>query len=65
MRIVKDPTHIENHAICMKSFRSISYADMKGLNKEVCEQFNSLLRSIQKSVTLKATTYYEIFCSIL
>ena len=51
MRIVKDLTH----TCCMKSFRSTSYADMKGLNKEVCEQLNSLLRSIQKSVTLKAT----------
>ena len=51
MRFVTDPLHIENHTSCMESFRSTSYADMKVLNKEACEQFNSLLRSIQKSVT--------------
>ena len=51
MRFVTDSLHIENNTSCLKSFRSTLYADMKVLNKEACEQFNSLLRSIQKSVT--------------
>ena len=51
IRVATDPLHVENHTTCSKSFQSTIYTDMKHLNREACEQFNSLLRSVQQSVT--------------
>ena len=49
--ITSDPLHIENHSTCSDSFQSTKYKHLKGLNKEACEQFNSILRRIQTSLT--------------
>ena len=51
LRFATDPLHCENHSTCSQAFQSHIYADMKALNKEACEQFNSVLRSVQHSVT--------------
>jgi hypothetical protein len=48
LRFATDPLHGDNHTI---QFQSTMYKDLKVLNKEACEQFNSLLRSVQQSVT--------------
>ena len=51
LRFVTDPLHCDNHCTCSQVFQSHIYADLKALNKEACEQFNSVLRSVQHSVT--------------
>ena len=51
LRIVSDPLHADNHTACCKSFSSRMHTDLNPLNKEACEQFNSLLRSVQSSVS--------------
>ena len=51
MKFRSDPLHINNHTTCSDSFQSTLYSDMRKLNKEACEQFNSLLRSVQASVS--------------
>ena len=51
LRFVTGPLHCENHSTGSQAFQSHIYADMKALNKEACEQFNSVLRSVQHSVT--------------
>ena len=51
MRFATDPLHCENHTTCSESFQSKAYKDLNPLNKEACEQFNSILRSVQQSVT--------------
>ena len=51
MKFASDPLHIENHSTCSDSFKSTVHSEMKQLNKEACEQFNSLLRSVQTSVS--------------
>ena len=51
MKFTSDPLHIDNHTTCSDSFQSTLYSDMRKLNKEACEQFNSLLRSLQASVS--------------
>ena len=51
MRFASDPLHIYNHSTCSESFKSIIYPDMKRLNKEAAEQFNSIIRSVQSSVS--------------
>ena len=40
--ITSDPLHIPNHSTCSSAFQSIRYDDLKPLNKEACEQFNSV-----------------------
>ena len=50
-RFVTDPLHIDNHTSCSETFKSTLYSDLKKQNKEACEQFISILRSIQHSVT--------------
>ena len=49
--LASDPLHIPNHTTCSESFQSILYNELKPLNKEACEQFNSLMHSIQTSLT--------------
>ena len=51
LRFVTDPLHIDNHSSCSEAFKSTMYSDLKSKNKEACEQFNSLLRNVQQSVT--------------
>ena len=49
--VTTDPLHVYNHTSCSESFKSTLYPDMKKLNREACEQSNSLLRNVQQSVT--------------
>ena len=58
MLITSDPLHIPNHTTCNMSFHSNKYEELKPLNKEACEQFNSLLRSIQTSLTYMSYEHY-------
>ena len=58
MLITSDPLHIPNHTTCNKSFHSNKYEELKPLNKEACEQFNSLLRTIQTSLTYMSYEHY-------
>ena len=53
-------THIQTakHTTCNESFQSKHYEELKPLNKEACEQFNSLLRSIQTSLTYISFEHY-------
>ena len=51
LRFSTDPLHIENHSSCSESYQSTMYQDLKAQNKEACEQFNSILRSVQQTVT--------------
>ena len=51
IRIVSDPLHADNHTACAPSYNSKDYPDMKLVNAEACEQFNSLLLSIKSSVS--------------
>ena len=41
IQLASDPLHIFNHTTCLDSFHSSLYDDLKPLNKEGCEQFNS------------------------
>ena len=50
-RFITNPIHSENHTTCSQAFQSNLYSDLKAQNKEACEQFNSVLRSVQQSVT--------------
>ena len=60
MKFTSDPLHIDNHTTCSESFQSPLYSDMRKLNKEACEQFNSLLRSVQASVSyMKFDNYLQ------
>ena len=60
MKFTSDPLHIDNHTTCSESFQSTLYSDMRKLNKEACEQFNSLLRSVQASVSyMKFDNYLQ------
>ena len=43
MKFTSDPLHIDNHATFSDSFQSTLHSDMRKLDKEACEQFNSLL----------------------
>ena len=56
--ITSDPLHIGNHTTCSDAFKSKYYPDLKPLNKEACEQFNSLLRNIQTSLTYMSFEHY-------
>ena len=51
LRFATDPLHCDNHTSCSQAFQSNIYTDLKAKNKEACEQFNSVLRSVQHSVT--------------
>ena len=51
IKFASDPLHIENHTTCSAAFKSTIHPEMKKLNKEACEQFNSLLRSVQSSIS--------------
>ena len=60
MKFTSDPLQIENHTTCSESFQATLYSDMRKLNKEACEQFNSLLRSVQASVSyMKFDNYLQ------
>ena len=60
MKFTSDPLHIDNHTTCSDSFQSTLYSDMRKLNKEACEQFNSLLRSVKASVSyMKFDNYLQ------
>ena len=57
--ITSDPLHILNHTTCNQSFQSSKYPEIKHLNKEtVCEQFNSLPRTIQTTLTYLSYEHY-------
>ena len=56
--ITSDPLHIPNHTTCSQSFQSKIYEQLKPLNKEACEQFNSILRNIQVSLTYMSFEHY-------
>ena len=56
--ITSDPLHIGNHTTCSDAFKSKYYPELKPLNKEACEQFNSLLRNIQTSLTYMSFEHY-------
>ena len=58
MKFTSDPLHIDNHTTCSDAFQSTLYSEMRKLNKEACEQFNSLLRSVQASVSYMIFDYY-------
>ena len=38
-----DPVHVDNHTRCLESYSSTEYRSLHALNKEACEQFNSVL----------------------
>ena len=51
LRFATDPLHCDNHTTCSQAFQSHLYSDMRAQNKEACEQFNSVLRCVQHSVS--------------
>ena len=55
-----DPVHEANHSRCSASFRSTEFANMDRLNREACEQFNSVLRSIASSVAFMSFDHYML-----
>ena len=60
IKIATDPLHIDNYTTCSQAFQSTIHPEMKKLNKEACEQFNSLLRSVQTSVSyMKFDNYLQ------
>ena len=60
MKYAYDPLNIENHTTCSAAFQSTIHPEMKKLNKEACEQFNSLLRSVQSSISyMKFENYLQ------
>ena len=60
MKFKSDPLHIDNHSTCSDSFQSTLHSIMRKLNKEACQQFNSLLRSVQASVSyMKFDNYLQ------
>ena len=58
MLIASDPLHGDNHVGCSKSFNRKLYTSIEPLNKEACAQFNSLLWSVQSSVTYMTYNNY-------
>ena len=57
---MSDPFHIDNQTTCSAAFQSTMHSELRKLNKEVCEQFNSLLRSVQSSVSyMKFENYLQ------
>ena len=58
IQLASDPLHIFNHTTCGDSFHSSLYEDLKPLNKEACEQFNSVLRNAQTSLTYMSFENY-------
>ena len=68
IRFATDPLHSDNHTTCSQSFQSNLYSDLKAQNKEACEQFNSVFRSVQHSVTFMDFDNYlmalKVFISI-
>ena len=70
LRFDTDPLHCDNHYTCSQAFQTHIYA----LWKEACEQFNSVLRSVQHSVTYMnfdnyltamMSSYLFIICKVL
>ena len=65
--MVTDPVHESNHSTCLPETKSTWYEDMKKLNKESCEQFNSVLRCVATSVGFMTFENYmlaiQIFCA--
>ena len=60
IKFASDPLHIDNHTTCSASFQSTMHSELRKLNKEACEQFNSLLRSVQSSVSyMKFENYLQ------
>lgn len=60
IKIATDPLHTDNYTTCSQAFQSTIHPEMKKLNKEACEQFNSLLRSVQTSVSyMKFDNYLQ------
>ena len=60
LKIARDPLHTDNYTMCSQDFQSTIHPEMKKLNKEACEQFNSLLRSVQTSVSyMKFDNYLQ------
>ena len=60
LKIARDPLHTDNYTTYSQAFQSTIHPEMKKLNKEACEQFNSLLRSVQTSVSyMKFENYLQ------
>ena len=60
MLITTDPLHIPNHLTCNQAFHSTQYDNLNLLNREAAEQFNSLLRHIQTSLTYMTYENYML-----
>ena len=58
IKFASDPLHIDNHTTCSDSFKSTLHPDLRPLNKEAAEQFNSVLRSVQSSVSYMTLDNY-------
>ena len=59
-----DPVHETNHTRCSTSFRSTNFRTMDNLNREACEQYNSVLRSIASSVAYMTFEHYMLAIKI-
>ena len=55
-----DPVHEDNHTRCLESYSSTQYRSLDALNKEACEQFNSVLRGIASSVAYMTFDHYML-----
>ena len=55
-----DPVHQDNHTRCLASYQSTEYRSLSALNKEACEQFNSVLRGVASSVAYMKFEHYML-----
>ena len=64
--MVTDPVHEANHTSCLPDTMSTWYPRLNELNRESCEQFNSVLRCVASSVAFMTHENYmlalTIFC---
>ena len=59
-----DPVHEGNHSRCSESFQSTAFQNMDKLNREACEQFNSVLRGVASSVAFMKFEHYMLAIKI-
>ena len=59
-----DPVHVDNHTRCLESYSSTEYRSLHALNKEACEQFNSVLRGIASTVAFMTFDHYMLAIKI-
>ena len=58
MRFVSDPLNHDNHTFCSPAYKSTTYPDLRLINPEACEQFDSVLRCVQGSVSFMTYEHY-------